>query len=257
MSTMTDTQRTPPAKLAEQKRIAGILDAADALRAKRREALAQLDTLLQSTFLEGCSAIPSPIPMGRWGRHEVAGWSFDERREEPAAWKDAGPGVIRRQQARGRPVVHGIYLAKLRVMQEKWRRRAFATVHVDQDERTPRPAAAKDFDRQIRCSRTESAEVGRHDRSHRLRAARLSSSSTSAKFVVVGRERRQRSDDSGAMAEATVPGIGLLHHSDQGVHVASADSRLWITAGPSMSRWTTPKSFFSSGRVSSPIEFVM
>ena len=40
----------PP--LAEQKRIAGILDAADALRAKRRESLAQLDTLLQSTFLE-------------------------------------------------------------------------------------------------------------------------------------------------------------------------------------------------------------
>ena len=40
----------PP--LAEQKRIAGILDAADALRAKRREALAQLDSLLQSTFLD-------------------------------------------------------------------------------------------------------------------------------------------------------------------------------------------------------------
>ena len=40
----------PP--LADQKRIAGILDAADALRAKRREALAQLDTLLQSTFLD-------------------------------------------------------------------------------------------------------------------------------------------------------------------------------------------------------------
>ena len=40
----------PP--LAEQKRIAGILDAADALRAKRRETLAQLDTLLQSTFLD-------------------------------------------------------------------------------------------------------------------------------------------------------------------------------------------------------------
>ena len=38
--------------LAEQKRIAGILDAADALRAKRREALGQLDTLLQSTFLD-------------------------------------------------------------------------------------------------------------------------------------------------------------------------------------------------------------
>lgn len=40
----------PP--LAEQKRIAAILDAADALRARRREAIAQLDTLLQSTFLE-------------------------------------------------------------------------------------------------------------------------------------------------------------------------------------------------------------
>lgn len=40
----------PP--LAEQKRIAGILDAADALRAKRHEALAQLDALLQSIFLD-------------------------------------------------------------------------------------------------------------------------------------------------------------------------------------------------------------
>ena len=37
---------------AEQKRIVGILDAADALRAKCREALAQLDTLLKSTFLD-------------------------------------------------------------------------------------------------------------------------------------------------------------------------------------------------------------
>ena len=40
----------PP--LAEQKRIAAILDAADAFRAKRREALAQIDILLQSTFLD-------------------------------------------------------------------------------------------------------------------------------------------------------------------------------------------------------------
>jgi len=38
--------------LEEQKRIAGILDAADILRAKRREALAKLDDLLQSTFLD-------------------------------------------------------------------------------------------------------------------------------------------------------------------------------------------------------------
>ena len=44
--------KIPLPPLAEQKRMAGILDAADALRAKRREALAQLDTLLQSTFLD-------------------------------------------------------------------------------------------------------------------------------------------------------------------------------------------------------------
>ena len=54
----------PP--LAEQKRIAGILDAADALRAKRREALAQLDTLLQSTFLD-MFGDPVTNPMG-WTR---------------------------------------------------------------------------------------------------------------------------------------------------------------------------------------------
>jgi type I restriction enzyme S subunit len=51
----------PP--LAEQKRIAAILDAADALRAKRREALAQLDALLQSTFLT-LFGDPASNPMG-------------------------------------------------------------------------------------------------------------------------------------------------------------------------------------------------
>ena len=40
----------PP--IASQKRIAGILDAADALRAKRREAIAQIDTFLQAVFLD-------------------------------------------------------------------------------------------------------------------------------------------------------------------------------------------------------------
>ena len=44
--------KSPSHPSAEQKRIAAILDAADALRAKRRESLAQLDTLLQSTFLD-------------------------------------------------------------------------------------------------------------------------------------------------------------------------------------------------------------
>ena len=44
--------QVPLPPLAEQKRIATILDAADALRAKRREALAELDALLRSTFLD-------------------------------------------------------------------------------------------------------------------------------------------------------------------------------------------------------------
>jgi type I restriction enzyme S subunit len=51
----------PP--LDEQKRIAAILDAADALRAKRRQSIAQLDALIQSTFLD-LFGDPVTNPMG-------------------------------------------------------------------------------------------------------------------------------------------------------------------------------------------------
>ncbi|NCC62815.1 MAG: restriction endonuclease subunit S [Verrucomicrobiae bacterium] len=51
----------PP--IEEQKRIAAILDAADALRVKRRESIAQLDALLQSTFLD-MFGDPVTNPMG-------------------------------------------------------------------------------------------------------------------------------------------------------------------------------------------------
>ncbi len=58
-----ENMEIPLPPLAEQKRIAGILDAADALRANRRESLAQLDTLLQSVFLD-MFGDPVTNPMG-------------------------------------------------------------------------------------------------------------------------------------------------------------------------------------------------
>ena len=61
--TRTLRLQIPLPPLTEQKRIAGILDAADALRAKRREALAQLDTLIQSIFLD-MFGDPVTNPMG-------------------------------------------------------------------------------------------------------------------------------------------------------------------------------------------------
>jgi type I restriction enzyme S subunit len=64
---LTTTIPLPP--LAEQKRIAAILDAADALRTKRRESLAQLDALLQSTFLT-LFGDPVTNPMG-WPLHSL------------------------------------------------------------------------------------------------------------------------------------------------------------------------------------------
>ncbi len=60
---IVESIQIPLPPLAEQKRIAAILDAADALRTKRRESLAQLDTLLQSTFLE-MFGDPVTNPMG-------------------------------------------------------------------------------------------------------------------------------------------------------------------------------------------------
>ncbi len=86
----------PP--LAEQKRIAGILDAADALRAKRRESLAQLDTLLQSTFLD-MFGDPVTNPMG-WPRVNVGdeiGFLTSGSRGWAKYYSDSGDLFIRIQ----------------------------------------------------------------------------------------------------------------------------------------------------------------
>jgi len=55
--------------LPEQRRIAEVLDRAEALRAKRRAALAQLDTLTQSIFLD-LFGDPATNPKG-WPRHTL------------------------------------------------------------------------------------------------------------------------------------------------------------------------------------------
>jgi type I restriction enzyme S subunit len=57
----------PP--LVEQRRIAAILDAAEALREKRRQSLAKLDTLTKAIFLE---MFGDPASKG-WGMTNIAG----------------------------------------------------------------------------------------------------------------------------------------------------------------------------------------
>ena len=84
----------PP--LDEQKRIAGILDAADALRAKRREALGQLDTLLQSTFLD-IFGDPVTNPMG-WEVRSLGGLSVEKLNN----------GVFRRNHEYSESLVSGL-----------------------------------------------------------------------------------------------------------------------------------------------------
>lgn len=62
--------RVPLPPLPEQRRIAAILDKADALRAKRRAALAKLDGLAQAIFVE-MFGDPVANPMG-WPRKTIA-----------------------------------------------------------------------------------------------------------------------------------------------------------------------------------------
>jgi type I restriction enzyme S subunit len=87
----------PVPPLREQRRIAEILDKADALRAKRCAALAQLDTLTQSIFLDmfGDPATnPKGWPMRRI--EEVCGL-VNGRAFKPDEWEETGLPIIRIQ----------------------------------------------------------------------------------------------------------------------------------------------------------------
>lgn len=61
----TEQVRIPLPAIAEQRRIAAILDHADALRAKRRQVLAHLDALPQAIFHEMFSGLDLPEASGR------------------------------------------------------------------------------------------------------------------------------------------------------------------------------------------------
>ena len=69
-SKWVEAYEIPLPPLPEQKRIAAILDTADALRAKRKESIEQLDSLIHSTFLE-MFGDPVTNPRG-WPTEEAA-----------------------------------------------------------------------------------------------------------------------------------------------------------------------------------------
>ncbi len=102
----------PP--LAEQKRIAGILDAADKLRARRRDALAQLDTLLQSTFLD-MFGDPVTNPMG-W---EVKALQGLIQKDRPITYGILKPGPDTKD---GIPYVRVVDIKNEKVLTEQLRR---------------------------------------------------------------------------------------------------------------------------------------
>jgi type I restriction enzyme, S subunit len=88
----------PTPSFPEQRRIAAILDQADSLRAKRREAVTELDDLSQSVFKEMFGnpvANPRGWPMVRLGDQTTKMGSGATPAGGDAAYKDSGISLIR------------------------------------------------------------------------------------------------------------------------------------------------------------------
>ena len=87
----------PELPLAEQRRIAEVLDRAEALRAKRRAALAQLDSLTQSLFLD-LFGDPYRNPK-KWPQARLDGVCslVNGRAFKPEEWETEGLPIIRIQ----------------------------------------------------------------------------------------------------------------------------------------------------------------
>jgi len=90
--------KVPLPPLDEQRRIAGILDAADEVRAKRHESLALLDSLTEAIFLD---MFGDPVVNDR-------GWDESDRLGEVA---DVGSGITKGRKLRGQATRSVPYLA--------------------------------------------------------------------------------------------------------------------------------------------------
>lgn len=99
--------RIPLPSLAEQRRIADVLDHAEALRARRREALSTLDSLVEASFVQlfdGCPPFPVDVNDGDEGHPK--GWTrplltdvarlatgHTPDRQEPSYWNGGVPWI--------------------------------------------------------------------------------------------------------------------------------------------------------------------
>ena len=113
--------RVPVPPLAEQLRIAAILDQADAMRAKRRATLAQLDILTQAIFLD-LFGDPTTNPRG---------WPDSKTLGEIA---DIVSGVTKGRDPRGNPVREVPYMAVVNVQDRALDLSVVKTIEATEDE---------------------------------------------------------------------------------------------------------------------------